>query len=59
MDLNPKGLDKYSIPCSGNVMVYKKNFGPDTCVLSLEALMAIDEMIVMGAQADPELLKAS
>ena len=28
-------------------------------VLSLEALMAIDEMIVMGAQADPELLKAS
>ena len=24
---------------------------------SLEALMAIDEMIVMGAQADPELLK--
>ena len=26
---------------------------------SLGALMAIDEMIVMGAQADPELLKAS
>ena len=25
---------------------------------SLEALMAIDKMIVMGAQADPELLKA-
>ena len=27
-------------------------------VLSLEALMAIDEIIVMGAQADPNLLKA-
>ena len=27
-------------------------------VLSLEALMAIDVIIVMGAQADPELLKA-
>ena len=27
-------------------------------VLSLEALMAIDEMIVMGAQAGPELLQA-
>ena len=25
---------------------------------SLEALMVIDKMIVMGAQADPELLKA-
>ena len=25
---------------------------------SLEALMAMDEMIVMGVQADPELLKA-
>ena len=25
---------------------------------SFEALMAIDKMIVMGAQADPELLKA-
>ena len=28
-------------------------------VLSLEALLAIDEMIVMGTQADPELLKVS